>query len=491
MSRREKRLRSGLIAIVFAAIAILSLPAVVSRLSYAVEVGQAEAAREQLQSIHDLSTGFKLVAKSVRPSVVNVSVTKATSAGPRGPAFEQPFFREFREFFSQRQPERFRRDAPHERVTGLGSGVIIRDEGYVVTNYHVVAGASEVDVILSDGTKAKAKVIGHDDKTDIAVLKIEASGLVAATLGTSSDVEVGEWVLAAGSPFGLTETVTSGIVSAIGRSDVGVTEYEDFIQTDAAINPGNSGGPLVNLRGEVIGINTAIATRTGTYAGVGFAIPIDLVRNVVQQIIDSGKVVRGWLGVGIQDMDEDLAKSFGHDSKGGVLVTQIWKDNPAGKAGVQPEDILVAFGDTELKDSNHLRHLVASTAPGTEVTLRLVRDGQPKALTVEIGEREATAGSPKSSPETHLGMTAVPLTPELARRLDHDGDAGVLVTEVEPGGLAHRAGIRAMDVILSADRQPIASLGDLREALGEENLARGVRVQIARDGYRRFLFLKK
>jgi serine protease Do len=291
----------------------------------------------------------------------------------------------------------------------MGTGVIVSEDGYILTNNHVVRGADEVEVILSTNRRLKAKIVGTDKATDVAVLKVSAKGLAAARLGSSENMEVGDWVLAIGSPFGLDQTVTAGIVSAKGRANVGITDYEDFIQTDAAINPGNSGGPLVNLKGEVIGINTAIASRSGGSSGVGFAIPSDMVRRVMESILDNGRVDRGWLGVGIQDLDEDLARSFGLKSTRGALVSGVLPAGPAAKAGLKSGDVLLKVAGQEVRDANHLRHLVAGIEPKKKVRLEVFREKQSIEVEVTIGLRDVDQLSRRVIPESAPGRASRPV----------------------------------------------------------------------------------
>jgi serine protease Do len=326
------------------------------------------------------------------------------------------------------------------------------------------------------------------------VLKIEADDLLPAPLGDSEAAEVGEWVLAIGSPFGLRQTVTAGIISAKGRQ-MDITDYEDFIQTDAAINPGNSGGPLVNLRGEVIGINTAIASRTGTYMGVGFAIPSSMVRKVKDAIVKHGRVQRGRMGALIQNLNEDLARSFGYDSTKGVLVGDVLPDSPSEKAGVRAGDIVVEYNGKAVSDVNELRNAVADTAPNTRSELLIFRDGKTRRVPIVIGELKdepvRVGQRTESDSSVNLGMTVQTLTPELARQLGYEpGEQGVVVTDVEPGSLGAQEGITAKDVIVDVNGKPIRSVRDFQKAMDEGDVSKGIRLQVMRDGVRRFAFLK-
>ena len=479
----------------------LAWPDLVGRVAYAVESGQASAAREQLKSVRDLSLAFQEVTKAVKPSVVNIrSITKMAGTSyyqvqptpsPFGDRFGEDFFERF---FGPRSPRERRGEEFVQR--GVGTGVIVSADGYILTNNHVVRNADKLTVTLSDNREFDAEVIGADDKTDLAVVKIDASGLLPAELGDSDDINVGEWVLAMGNPFGLSQTVTAGIISAKGRANVGIADYEDFIQTDAAINPGNSGGPLVNLDGQVIGINTAIATENGGYQGVGFAIPANMARQIRDDIIKHGRVVRGWLGVVIQDLNEDLAKSFGFDSTDGVLVGDVPAGGPAAKAGLEPGDIIVKIDGKPVVNMNKLRNMVAAVAPGTEVKVDVFREGEHKTFTVKIGELDSAAlagftsgGSAGDLDDLGLGLQT--LSPEAATQLGIEGEKGVLVTSVTPGSVAERAGLHARDVIVGVGTQRVHDMDDFRSALGTYDLDAGVRLRVKSSGMQRYVLLKR
>lgn len=407
-----------------------------------------------------LGQPFVPIAKRAKASVVNVSSVKKTKQDGQSfqnPFFDDPFFRRFfGEEFERRMP------APREfQQQGLGSGVIVTSDGYIITNNHVIEGADELSVSLPDKRSFKAKVIGTDPKTDVAVIKIDASNLSALPWGDASQLEVGEMVLAVGNPFGLSQTVTMGIISAIGRANVGIVDYEDFIQTDAAINPGNSGGALVNLKGELIGINTAIFSRSGGYMGIGFAIPSTMAKSVMQSLIKHGKVIRGWLGVSIQDVTPDLAKEFGAAENTGALVGDVMEDSPASNAKLQRGDILTAYNGIPVRDSNHLRGLVAETLPGTTARLSVLRDKKPLDLTITIGELPkelAKAGRDGSGKGEHA---LAGLTVENVRQsAGSKSSSGVVVTDIEPESSAERAGLQKGDVIREINRKPVKDVKD-------------------------------
>lgn len=400
-----------------------------------------------LDSLPDL----KSVVKRGKPCVINISTKKMITQ--RLPQFRSPFRGRdpfFDDFF-----ERFF-DTPRQREQkSLGSGFIINEDGHALTNRHVIAGADEINIVTSKGKKYEAKLVGEDDKTDIAVLKVKAGKLPFCPLGDSEKLEVGEWVLAMGNPFGLESTVTAGIVSAKGRV-IGAGPYDDFIQTDASINPGNSGGPLFDLSGRVVGINTAIVA---SGQGIGFAIPINLAKDLVPQLITSGKVTRGWLGVGIQDMTDELAKSFGFDEPRGGLVANVFPGSPAEKGGIKSGDIIVEYNGKRIKESHELPAEVARTKIGARVPITVIRDGERIELTVKIVKREddvtAQAG-PSEAGQEGLGIGVRNIPPEEKREMGlMPGQGGVYITRVEPDSPATRSDIRPGDVLISINGKKV------------------------------------
>ena len=434
---------------------------------------------------------FVTLAKKMRPVVVNISTTQVSELrGQQQPEFGSPFgdddpFNDFwRRFFGGPMPR-----GP-QRQRNLGSGFIIDADGSILTNNHVVENAQKIVVKLSDDQEYEAKVIGRDAKTDMAVIQIKAkTNLAAASLGDSDTLEVGEWVVAIGNPFGLDSTITSGIVSAKGRH-IGQGPYDNFIQTDASINPGNSGGPLINLRGEVIGINTAIFSRTGGNMGIGFAIPINVAKELLPQLRGKGKVVRGYLGVLIQKVTPEIAESLGMDRGYGALVANVSKDGPAEKAGVKVGDVIVEFDGKEVKDSGDLPIIVARTAVDKKVRMKVLRDKTEVTLDVAVGElkdEEVVASAPEKG---ELGMTVQKLTPQLAENLGLDKPDGVVVTAVEPGSAADEAGIRRGDVIVEVDRKPVRGVEDYRKAISGSRKGRGVLFLVRRGESTLFLALK-
>jgi serine protease Do len=447
----------------------------------------AAPVKAQLATPSEFSRQFIEVAKRVRPSVVAVtSVSTVEGDALSGNPFE---------FFFRGMP---RPEGRQQRRQGIGSGVIV-DKGYVLTNNHVVQDADELKVVLADDRELEAEIVGTDPNTDLAVIKIKDSkssaGLTAAALGNSDALQVGEWVMAIGSPFGLRQTVSAGIVSAVSRGRVGITDYEDFVQTDAAINPGNSGGPLVSLEGRVIGINTAIASQTGGYQGVGFAIPINMARAVMDQLIQHGEVSRGYLGVYITDLSDELARSFNYGSKNGALVQDVSPDGPAAKAGLKAGDIIIKRDGKPVSDTVAFRNAVAQTAPGTTVTLGVWRDGKEQALKVKLDElpsqqgearRGGARGQDRGS-SSGRGLRLSDLTPELKRRLNVQTD-GAVVVALSPGSAAERAGLQPGDVVIQVGEQAVKNAADAARALAK-NESKPVRLRVLREGHGMFVIL--
>jgi serine protease Do len=447
-----------------------------------------ESSSPELRS--GLLPDFVALAKKVRPLVVNISTTQVSEGRGGQQEFGNPFgeddpFNDFwKRFFGGPVPR-----GP-QRQRSLGSGFIIDADGSILTNNHVVENAQKILVKLSDEQEYEAKVVGRDPKTDIAIIKINTqTGLTAASLGDSDNLEVGEWVMAIGNPFGLDSTVTSGIVSAKGRH-IGQGPYDNFIQTDASINPGNSGGPLINLRGEVVGINTAIFSRSGGNIGIGFAIPINLVKELLPQLRGKGKVTRGYLGVLIQKVTPEIADSLGMDKGRGALVANVSKDGPAEKAGVKVGDVIIEFDGKEIKDSGDLPIIVARTPVDRRVRMKVLRDKKELQLTVSVGElkdEEVVASAPEKG---ELGMTVQRLTPQIAESLGLERADGVVVSAVDPGSAADEAGIRRGDVILEVDRKPIRNIDEYKKSLAGIRKGKGVLLLVRRGESTLFLALK-
>jgi serine protease Do len=430
---------------------------------------------------------FATLAKRVGPSVVNVSTTQVRKAAADVPSpfdGDDPMSQFWQRFFGGRMPR------GSQRQMGLGSGFIIDHNGTILTNYHVVDGAQKISVTLSDGKSYDAKVIGKDQKTDIAVIKIDAGqDLPAVTLGDSDRLDVGEWVMAIGNPFGLDHTVTSGIVSAKGRQ-IGAGPYDNFIQTDASINPGNSGGPLINLRGEVVGITTAIYSQSGGNIGIGFAIPTNSIKEVLPQLKDKGRVVRGYLGTTVQKITPEIADSLGVKQQRGALVADVVRGSPAERAGIKTGDIITEFNSKEVKDSTELPGLVARVAPGTGTSVKVLRDGKEMTLAITVGEMKDTEVA-ASGQQGELGLAVQPVTPEVAQSLGLDRAEGLVITEVKPGSAADDAGLREGDLITQINRRPVKNLADYNREMAQSKKGQSVLLLVRRGDSSVFLALKR
>ena len=386
------------------------------------------------------------------------------------------------------------KDAPRERppnLPGSGSGVIIDMQGHIVTNNHVVGDASEVEVRLSDKTKFIAQVIGKDPDTDLAVLKISTDrSLPSASFGDSGAVKVGQWVMAVGNPFGLDRTVTLGVVSGIGRDNMNLSRYENFIQTDASINPGNSGGPLFNMHGEVVGINTAIINFA---QGIGFAIPSNMAKQVIQQLLERGKVVRGWLGVGIQPVTADLATKFGVNEGEGVLVNEVFENDPAARAGIRPGDIITKVDGKTVDTPNLLSRLIAGLEPGATTNIEVVRDGKRQVLSVALSERlenAIVASVPSSRSEVKVGIDVQDLSAELAEKFKLKDTKGVLITKVDQGSIAQAEGLREGDLIKEVNRGEVSSVSEFKSAVSRVKRGETILLRVLRENRAFYVVLK-
>lgn len=440
------------------------------------------------------TTSFSPVVKKVAPSVVKVftTTTPKQTGFSQTPLLDDPLFRRF--FGEDSSIERSRRALRAPKQHGLGSGVIVSNDGYILTNNHVVENADEVKVALTpDGQEYTAKVVGKDPKTDIAVLKIDAKNLSYLEVADSDKIEVGDLALAIGNPFGIGQTVTMGIVSAIGRgANVGI-DYEDFIQTDAAINPGNSGGALVDTEGRLIGINTAILSRTGGNQGIGFAVPINLAKNVMENLVEHGRVIRGFLGVNIQDVTQGLAKEFKLEDSGGALVAEVTPKSPAEKAGLKSGDVITEFNGKPVRDSRQLKLQVSQTAPGGKVAVKVLRDGKSKLMDVtlkELPQKEIASksdSSDKSADDALKGVTVGDIDAGARRQLNLPRDIkGVVVTKVEENSAAFEAGLRGGDVIQEINRKPVQTAEEAVE-LSEKIKDKTILLRIWSKGGSRFL----
>ena len=420
-----------------------------------------------LRLLEEIQTVFTDLAESAKPSVVNLIPLSAAGRG---------------------------RDLPQERVpnaSGSGSGVIIDPEGHIITNSHVIGDATEIEVRFSDTTKLIAQVVGKDLDTDLAVLKVTATHpLPSARFGDSSAVRVGQWVLAVGNPFGLDRTVTLGVVSGIGRENINLSRYENFIQTDASINPGNSGGPLFNLRGEIIGINTAIINFA---QGIGFAIHSNMAKQVMEQLVSQGRVTRGWLGVGIQPLTTELARKFGVNEGEGVLVNEVFEKDPAAAAGIKPGDILTRIDGTLIDTPSRLSRVVAGLLPGATAKVEIVRDQQRLALDVALIERRdhaVTTSLPQTRTDVKLGLDVQDLTPSLADKFKLRESRGVLITKVEPGSLAQSEGLHEGDLIKEVNRIDVGSVGEFSSAVAKVRRGETVLLRMLRENRAFYVVLK-
>ncbi len=446
----------------------------------AQQSGSVVATPQGKELLNQFSAAFEAAAAKVNPSVVPIfseqvnTVTNPFAGGNK----------EFRDFFGDDFLKRFfgnqNQQEQKQTIHSLGSGVIVSEDGYILTNNHVVDGAEKLTVVLNDKKKYSAKVVGRDPQTDVAVIKIDARNLPAASLGNSDQVKIGQWVIAVGNPFQLMHTVTAGIISAKGRSSMNLADYEDFIQTDASINPGNSGGALADLDGNVIGINTAILNPSGAggNVGIGFAIPVNMAKSVMHQLVANGKVTRGYLGLLPQDIDDALAGALKLKGTKGSLVGDVTAGGPADKAGIKRGDVITAINGSDVESSTQLRNMVAEAEPGKKATVRLLRDGKTMDIDVVLGERpkdlanrESSNTSPEQSSVKKFGLSVGEMTPELAKTLGYAKDAGVVVTVVTPGGIAEDAGLKKNDLIKEVNRQTVHSVKEFRdvmEAAGKE-----------------------
>lgn len=439
------------------------------------------------KQIEETSRAFSEIVKAVSPSVVNISSTKVLRRQPTP----------FDEFFDLLQPFPDRRRERRE-AQSLGSGVIVSSDGYIITNNHVVEQSDEIRVKLFDKRSFKARVVGTDPRSDIAIIKIDAKGLPIVPWGDSDRLKVGEFVLAIGNPFGLNHTVTMGIISAVGRADVGIAEYEDFIQTDAAINPGNSGGPLVSINGELIGINTAIFSKTGGYQGIGFSVPSNMVRLVMDQLLKEGKVTRGWLGVTIQDLTPEIAQKFGLNISEGALISDISKGSPAHKAGMMRGDIILEFDGKKVRDVAALRNIVAHSRIGTQVEVKILR--RDKEITINVVITELPAAIAEVVPSSTLnmesgnalsGITVMDLNAAIAKQLGIDRDEkGVVIVKIDQDSPAESAGIRKGDVIQEIDRQKISNINDFNAVTSKIRTSDEVLLFVDRSGRKFYVMLQ-
>jgi len=430
-------------------------------LMFATVAQSSEVNQTALQNMIRDSKARAAMVEHVREAVVHIRVEKSLNGA--GSNLQNPS--------NQNNP-----GARQFKQQGLGSGSIVSKDGYILTNNHVVGDSDRIVVRLHDGQEFEAELIGADPPSDIAVIKIAADELHPIQMGNSDEVKVGETVIAIGNPFGLTQTVTLGIISAKGRSNVGITDYENFIQTDAAINPGNSGGPLINLEGKLIGVNTAIFSKNGGYQGIGFSVPVNMAQIIMKDLIAEGKVSRGWLGVGIQDVTAELAQAFGVKNTKGSLITKVMPSSPAETAGLIKGDIVIRVNQRKVKNSSQLRNYIAEAGAWADVTLEVIREGKTEIIKVTLDElKSASTSTPlKTQSSLVLGILVQDLSPDVVKRLGYDPGTGVVITEVESGSPAAQIGLKAGMVIAEVNRQPVRDEREFQNALKNININQGV-----------------
>ncbi|NGX42533.1 MAG: hypothetical protein K940chlam7_00813, partial [Chlamydiae bacterium] len=445
---------------------------------------------------------FTGVAKKAIPAVVSIQIKTPGQSHPsmfyNGPESgdESPFdfFNDnfFQQFFNAPRRERGRRSQPEEQLqTGQASGFIVSGDGYVLTNGHVVQNATEITISLNDGREFEGKLIGTDPNTDIALVKIDATNLPYLPLGNSDDLEVGQWVVAVGNPLGLQASVTSGIVSAKGRNNLDLAQVEDFIQTDASINRGNSGGPLLNLNGEVIGMNTAIVTSMGSggYMGIGFAIPSNLAKHIMQEIIETGSVARGFMGVSLQQISQDLAQAFGLKSTEGALVSDVTKDSPAEKAGIQQGDVILEYDEKKVNNIATLRNAVSLMKPGSNINLTVLRKGRRKNISMTVGKFSENVAQAKFK-EDKLGIEVEALTPDIARNFGYSEMNGVIISNVEPRSPAAWAGIKQGTLIVAINHTEMQTIEEFHKILKEADSDKPILLLVKQGDYMHFVSIK-
>ena len=448
-----------------------------------------------------------ILVKNVQKAVVHIKVEKIMNSNV-GQYFNNPMdlYNDefFRRFFpelkppNEKIPKKNQNPKREFRQEGMGSGSIVDGKGYILTNHHVVGEADRILVILFDGTEKEAKQVGTDPESDIAVIKISGNNLPVLPMGNSDEILVGEDVIAVGNPFGLIQTVTYGIVSAKGRSNVGINEYENFIQTDAAINPGNSGGPLVSLSGEIVGVNSAIFSRTGGYQGIGFAVPINMARKIMMDLIEKGSVSRGWLGVGIQDVSKDLAKAFQLENTKGSLITGVMPDTPAQKAGILKGDVVIRINGRLILDSNHLRNEIANAGAFTKIDMELIRNGNLLRIKLKLGERPKKIKQVRTYQQSDqnsekvefLGMIVEELSEETARKFGFEFRRGIVIVKVERGSPAEKAGLAPGMIVQEVERQSLINLKMFKEIISKIDKTKGALFLITTSSGSRYIFLQ-
>ncbi len=443
--------------------------------------------------LEQISEAFTELADKAKPATVSIKCLVNCTQDYANPfdMFGDDFFKRF---FGQQYGQQFQQQQPQQQTAG-GSGFLISSDGYIVTNNHVIKDATQVSVTLNDGTEYEATVKGSDPRTDLALIKIEAEGLPFLTFGDSDALRAGEWVVAVGNPFGLEGTITKGIVSAKGRQDLGIAPYEDFIQTDAAINPGNSGGPLLNVRGEVVGVNTAIFSRSGGYMGIGLAIPSKMVQPVIDQILEKGSVKRAYLGIVMQPVDKELSQAMGLEKPEGILISEVVKDSPAAQAGIQQGDIILQYNDKPAKNITKFRNDIAMMSPGAKIQLKILRNHKPLTVTLTLGAQND--GEAISAEVTQkLGIELENLTPETASKLGYSSDvAGIVISKVKPGSPASNGGLRPGFLITGVavdwnNQKAVKNIGEFDAALQELGDKKYIILIVRHQNFQRYYTIK-
>ena len=459
----------------------------------AAPVSTTAAPEHTRSSLRDMNNAFVEISKEASPAVVTVFTDKVLKVNQTSNPFffGSPFDDFFGNFFGQQRPQQRQPKEREFHQRGMGSGVIVSDDGYILTNNHVVQDADTIQVRMNPKKTFPAKVIGTDPKTDIALLKIDAKQLPTLKVGDSDRLRVGEWVVAIGSPLSenLDHTVTAGIVSAKGRANLGLADYEDFIQTDAAINPGNSGGALVNIDGELVGINAAIVSQSGGFQGIGFAVPINMAKQVMESLLKSGTVVRGYLGVYIQEVNENMAKAMDLPEPSGALVADIDKDGPGDKAGLKHGDVIVEMDGEKISSSTELRNSIASMAPDTKITLKVIRDGKATTIHAKLDKLESDKARPEATQiiEKKLGFDVATLTKDLAAKYELDRSLkGLVITDVR-SDQAYNAGLKEGDLIVSINRQTVENIKEFNKVVADLQKGDPVMLQIFRDEHTFFV----
>jgi len=454
---------------------------------------------EPINQARLISKAFTSVAQKISPAVVNIKVEKKTSQMPFSD-FSSPFdnsenpLNQLLKKFFNRPNHDDDLDKPQNIIVGQGSGFLISKDGLILTNFHLVGNVDKVDVKLLDGREFVANIVGSDSLSDIAVIKIEGSEYPYASFADSDELEVGEWVIAIGNPFGLSHTLTAGIVSAKGRSGVGISDYENFIQTDAAINPGNSGGPLVNLDGQVVGMNTAIISRTGGYMGIGFAIPSNILKDIKDQLIAYGSVTRGYVGISIQALTQDLAKAMKIKLKNGILVSDVLKDSPAEKAGLKRGDIITSFDGKIVNDVGSFRNSISLMRPGTKKSMEIYRNGKNQSIKITIGKLISKKSvGPAKTPQSlykKYGIKIETFTPESAKELGIEYEPGVLITEVNPYSIAAIVGLRKGSLVLEVNKHKVETSSDFEKTVKKAKKTEGLLLLVKEGEFTRYIALK-